>query len=30
MKIVHTEKHRLRASKTELAGGLLVPPYEMP
>ncbi|QDL90859.1 histone deacetylase family protein [Paroceanicella profunda] len=30
MKTVHTEKHRLRASKTELNGGQLVPPFECP
>ncbi|MEL6478493.1 MAG: histone deacetylase family protein [Pseudomonadota bacterium] len=30
MKTVHTEKHRLRASKTELFGGELVPPFECP
>ncbi|MEM6617610.1 MAG: histone deacetylase family protein [Pseudomonadota bacterium] len=30
MKIIHTEKHRLRASKTELHGGELVRPFECP
>jgi acetoin utilization deacetylase AcuC-like enzyme len=30
MLTVHTEKHRLRASKTELNGGVLVPPFECP
>ncbi|MEJ2016495.1 MAG: histone deacetylase family protein [Limibacillus sp.] len=30
MLTVHTEKHRLRASKTELYGGVLVPPFECP
>jgi acetoin utilization deacetylase AcuC-like enzyme len=30
MRIVHTEKHRLRASKTELYGGELVRPFECP
>jgi acetoin utilization deacetylase AcuC-like enzyme len=28
VKTVHTEKHRLRRSKTELFGGALVPPFE--
>lgn len=28
MKIVHTEKHRLRASKTELSGGIFIEPHE--
>ncbi|MEM9761783.1 MAG: histone deacetylase family protein [Pseudomonadota bacterium] len=27
---IHTEKHRLRAAKTELYGGELVPPFECP
>ncbi|MEM7238153.1 MAG: histone deacetylase family protein, partial [Pseudomonadota bacterium] len=27
---VHTDRHRLRASKTELYGGRLVPPFECP
>ena len=30
MLTVHTEKHRLRNSKTELYGGVLVPPFECP
>jgi acetoin utilization deacetylase AcuC-like enzyme len=30
MKIVYTEDHRKRASKTELYGGELVPPFECP
>jgi len=30
MKIIHTEKHRKRASQTELYGGELVPPFECP
>lgn len=30
MQIIHTEKHHLRASKTELTGGVLVTPYECP
>ena len=30
MKTVHTEDHRKRASRTELAGGELVPPFECP
>ncbi len=30
MQIIHTDRHRLRASKTELSGGLLVPPFECP
>lgn len=30
MKIIHTERHRLRASKTEMHGGLLVPPFQCP
>ncbi len=30
MQTVYTERHRLRASKTELAGGELVPPFECP
>lgn len=30
MKTVHTEKHRLRASKTELSGGVFVTPFECP
>lgn len=30
MKTIHTEKHRLRNSKSELKGGLLVSPYECP
>lgn len=30
MKIVHTEKHRLRASKTELSGGVFIRPHECP
>ena len=30
MKIVYTEQHKLRASKTELYGGQLVPPFERP
>jgi acetoin utilization deacetylase AcuC-like enzyme len=30
MKTIHTEKHRLRNSKSELSGGLLVSPYECP
>lgn len=30
MKIIHSEKHRLRAAKTELYGGELVPPFECP
>ena len=27
---IYSEKHRLRNAKTELFGGLLVPPYENP
>ncbi len=30
MKVIHTERHRLRASKTELYGGQFVPPFECP
>ena len=30
MDIIYTEKHRLRAAKTELYGGELVPPFECP
>ena len=30
MKVVHTETHRRRASKTELSGGQLVTPFECP
>ena len=30
MKIIHTEEHRKRASRTELYGGELVPPFECP
>jgi acetoin utilization deacetylase AcuC-like enzyme len=30
MRVIHTEKHRLRASRTELYGGRLVPPFEKP
>ena len=30
MKIIYSEKHRLRDSKTELFGGELVPPFERP
>lgn len=30
MKIIHTEKHRLRASQTELSGGLFIRPHECP
>lgn len=30
MKVIHTERHRLRASKTELYGGQLLPPFECP
>jgi len=30
MLTIHTEKHRLRNSKTELYGGELVPPFECP
>ncbi len=30
MKVIHTERHRLRASKTELHGGQFVPPFECP
>ncbi|MEL6278027.1 MAG: histone deacetylase family protein [Pseudomonadota bacterium] len=30
MKTIHTETHRKRASKTELFGGELVPPFECP
>jgi len=27
---IYSEKHRLRNAKTELFGGVLVPPYENP
>ncbi len=30
MKIIHTDRHRLRASKTELSGGELIAPHECP
>jgi acetoin utilization deacetylase AcuC-like enzyme len=30
MKIIYTDEHKLRASKTELYGGELVPPFECP
>ena len=30
MDIVYSEDHRLRASKTELYGGELLPPFECP
>lgn len=30
MDIIYTDKHRLRAAKTELYGGELVPPFECP
>lgn len=30
MRTVYTEKHKLRDAKTELNGGLLVPPFECP
>ena len=30
MQTVYTERHKLRASKTELCGGELVPPFECP
>ena len=30
MKIIQTDRHRLRASKTELSGGEFVPPFECP
>ena len=30
MLTIHSEKHRLRSAKTELAGGLLVEPFERP
>lgn len=30
MRTIHSEKHALRAAKTELSGGLLVPPFEKP
>lgn len=30
MRTIHTEKHRLRAAKTELSGGELVAPFEHP
>ncbi|MEM7744026.1 MAG: histone deacetylase family protein [Pseudomonadota bacterium] len=30
MKTVYTERHKLRDSKTELCGGVLVPPFECP
>ncbi|MEO1200610.1 MAG: histone deacetylase family protein [Pseudomonadota bacterium] len=30
MKTIYTEKHKLRNSKTELYGGVLVPPFEKP
>lgn len=30
MQTVYTERHRLRDARTELDGGLLVPPYESP
>ena len=30
METIYTEKHKLRNSKTELAGGVLVEPYERP
>jgi hypothetical protein len=30
MDIIYTEDHRLRAAKTELYGGELVPPFECP
>jgi acetoin utilization deacetylase AcuC-like enzyme len=30
MRIVHSDKHRLRDAKTELSGGRFVPPFEKP
>jgi len=30
MKVIHTDRHRLRAPETELSGGQLVPPFECP
>lgn len=30
MKTVYTDRHKLRDAKTELSGGLLVPPFESP
>ena len=30
MRVIYTEKHKLRDAKTELSGGLLVPPFEAP
>ena len=30
MKVIYSEDHRKRASKTELYGGELVPPFECP
>jgi len=30
MRTIHSDSHLLRAAKTELCGGLLVPPFECP
>lgn len=30
MRVIYSEKHKLRDAKTELSGGLLVPPFENP
>ena len=30
MRVIHTDKHRLRDARTELQGGLLTPPFERP